>query len=76
VGHNVSFDRACVESEYSLAGTKTRRMDAMSLRVAVNGPRGTSGRRKEKPKMCRGLKVEAMVDLIAQTKEEEAQARE
>ncbi|KAF8343713.1 hypothetical protein F5887DRAFT_971779, partial [Amanita rubescens] len=46
--------------EYSLAGTRTRWMDTMSLHVAVNGisshHRGTSGRRREKPKRCRGSK--------------------
>ena len=31
VGHNVSFDHARVENEYSLAGTRTRRMDFVSL---------------------------------------------
>ncbi|KAF8346223.1 hypothetical protein F5887DRAFT_1158529 [Amanita rubescens] len=39
-------------------------------------PRGTSERRREKPKRCRGEAVEAMVDLIAHVKEKEEQARE
>jgi DNA polymerase gamma 1 len=36
VGHNVSLDRARVENEYSLAGTRTRWMDTMSFHIAVN----------------------------------------
>ncbi|KAF8347323.1 DNA polymerase family A-domain-containing protein [Amanita rubescens] len=56
VGHNISFDR---ESEYSFAGTRTRRIDTMSLHIAVN--RISSHQR--------------YFDLIAQAKEEEEQAR-
>ena len=83
MGHNVSFDRARVESEYSLAGTRTRWMDTMSLHVAVNGisshqrPAWNKWKKKrETEKVQRVEAVEAIVDLIAQAKEEEEQARE
>ena len=83
VGHNVSFDRARVESEYSLAGTRTRWMDTMSLHVAVNGipshqrPAWNKWKKKrETEKVQRVEAVEAMVDLIAQSREDEEQARE
>ena len=37
VGHNVSYDRARIREEYSLAGSRTRFLDTMSLHVAVKG---------------------------------------
>ncbi|OQO14159.1 DNA polymerase gamma, mitochondrial [Cryoendolithus antarcticus] len=37
VGHNVGYDRARVEEEYSLVQSKTFFMDTMSLHVAANG---------------------------------------
>ncbi|ORX39640.1 DNA polymerase family A-domain-containing protein [Kockovaella imperatae] len=37
VGHNVGYDRARVAEEYSLAGTKTRWMDTLSLHAASRG---------------------------------------
>ncbi|TFL05697.1 gamma DNA-directed DNA polymerase [Pterulicium gracile] len=37
VGHNVSYDRARIQGEYSLQGTKTRFLDTMALHVAVKG---------------------------------------
>ncbi|KAI9450870.1 DNA polymerase family A-domain-containing protein [Lactarius psammicola] len=37
VGHNVSYDRARMREEYSLAGTRTRFLDTMSLHIAVKG---------------------------------------
>jgi DNA polymerase gamma 1 len=37
VGHNVSYDRARIREEYSLAGSRTRFIDTMALHVAVKG---------------------------------------
>jgi DNA polymerase gamma 1 len=37
VGHNVSYDRARIREEYSLAGSRTRFLDTMALHVAVKG---------------------------------------
>ncbi|KAJ3910517.1 gamma DNA-directed DNA polymerase [Lentinula edodes] len=37
VGHNVSYDRARIQEEYHLAGTKNRFLDTMSLHVAIKG---------------------------------------
>ncbi|KAF9077748.1 gamma DNA-directed DNA polymerase [Rhodocollybia butyracea] len=37
VGHNVSYDRARIQEEYHLNGTKTRFLDTMSLHVAIKG---------------------------------------
>ncbi|KAF8267209.1 DNA polymerase family A-domain-containing protein [Lactarius quietus] len=37
VGHSVSYDRARIREEYSLAGSRTRFLDTMSLHVAVKG---------------------------------------
>ncbi|KAA1475033.1 gamma DNA-directed DNA polymerase [Dentipellis sp. KUC8613] len=37
IGHNVSYDRARIQDEYSLSGTKTRFLDTMALHVAVKG---------------------------------------
>jgi DNA polymerase gamma 1 len=37
VGHNIGYDRARVEEEYSLAQSKNFFMDTMSLHVAANG---------------------------------------
>ncbi|KAF8328274.1 hypothetical protein F5887DRAFT_1008425, partial [Amanita rubescens] len=59
VGHNITFDRARVESEYSSAGTRTRRMDTMSLHIAVNGissHQRPAWNEWKKKKRCRGSK--------------------
>ncbi|KAJ3773220.1 gamma DNA-directed DNA polymerase [Lentinula raphanica] len=37
VGHNVSYDRARIQEEYHLVGTKNRFLDTMSLHVATKG---------------------------------------
>lgn len=37
VGHNVSYDRARCQEEYSLEGTKAFYLDTMSLHIAVSG---------------------------------------
>ncbi|KAJ4467314.1 DNA polymerase family A-domain-containing protein [Lentinula aciculospora] len=37
IGHNVSYDRARIQEEYHLAGTKNRFLDTMSLHVAIKG---------------------------------------
>ncbi|KAJ7050477.1 DNA polymerase family A-domain-containing protein [Mycena amicta] len=37
VGHNVSYDRARVQEEYHLGGTRNRWLDTMALHVAVRG---------------------------------------
>src|SRR6266852_4757012 len=37
VGHNVSYDRARISEEYSLADSRTRFLDTMALHVAVKG---------------------------------------
>ncbi|TFK46570.1 hypothetical protein OE88DRAFT_1638280 [Heliocybe sulcata] len=37
VGHNVSYDRGRILEEYSLAGTKNRFLDTMSLHSAIKG---------------------------------------
>ena len=37
IGHNVSYDRARIREEYSLAGSRTRFLDTMALHVAVKG---------------------------------------
>ncbi|KAF8328293.1 DNA polymerase family A-domain-containing protein [Amanita rubescens] len=82
VGRNVSFDRARVESEYTLAGTRTRWMDTMSLHVAVNGisshqrPAWNKWKKRETEKVQRVEAVEAMVDLIAQAKEDKERSEE
>ncbi|KAF8328759.1 hypothetical protein F5887DRAFT_1186091 [Amanita rubescens] len=75
VGHNISFDRARVESEYTLAGTRTRWMDTMSLHVAR--PAWNKWKKKrETEKVQRVEAVEAVVDLIAQAREDEEQSLE
>ncbi|KAF8631471.1 hypothetical protein AX15_002384 [Amanita polypyramis BW_CC] len=78
VGHNVSFDRARVQDEYSLRGTKTRWLDTMSLHVAVNGisshqrPAWNKWKKKrERERLQRDEAVEAVVDLISRVREEE-----
>ncbi|PLW54918.1 hypothetical protein PCANC_05912 [Puccinia coronata f. sp. avenae] len=37
VGHHVGFDRARIQQEYSLKGTRTRFLDTMSLHIATFG---------------------------------------
>lgn len=83
VGHNVSFDRARVQDEYSLSRTRTRWMDTMSLHVAVNGisshqrPAWNKWKKKrETEKLQKNEAVEAVIDLIARVREEEDQAQD
>jgi DNA polymerase gamma 1 len=71
VGHNVSYDRARIREEYSLAHTRTRFLDTMALHVAVSGisshqrPAWMRHRKEQlKDKERREEAVEAVVELM------------
>jgi DNA polymerase gamma 1 len=79
VGHNVSYDRARIQEEYSLEQTRTRFLDTMALHVAVSGisshqrPAWTRHRKsQEGEKEREDEAVEAVVGLINGTKIQQA----
>ncbi|TFY65826.1 hypothetical protein EVG20_g5266 [Dentipellis fragilis] len=74
VGHNVSYDRARIQEEYSLSGTKTRFLDTMALHVAVKGisshqrPAWMKYRKsKVKEREQKEEAFEAVVELLRET---------
>ncbi|KAH8117624.1 DNA polymerase family A-domain-containing protein [Phellopilus nigrolimitatus] len=80
VGHNVSYDRARVLEEYSVAGTNTRFLDTMSLHVAVKGisshqrPAWMKYRKSKKEEQVRKEEaVEASINFIRETEEQHSE---
>ena len=79
VGHNVSYDRARIREEYSLADSRTRFLDTMALHVAVKGisshqrPAWMKHRKsKLKERELAAEAEEAVVALLDETKSRQA----
>ena len=79
IGHNVSYDRARIREEYSLAGSRTRFLDTMALHVAVKGisshqrPGWMKHRKsKAKERELAAEAKEAVVALLDETKSRQA----
>jgi DNA polymerase gamma 1 len=79
VGHNVSYDRARIREEYSLADSRTRFLDTMALHVAVKGisshqrPAWMKHRKsKLKERALAAEAEEAVVALLDETKSRQA----